>query len=59
LQYPAKFTQIWIFGLKIYHLATLHSATSEQENQTTTKRWRTKEREGINWDVGFFVQHRT
>jgi hypothetical protein len=23
LQDPPKFTQIWIFGLKIYHLATL------------------------------------
>jgi hypothetical protein len=23
LQAPPKFTQIWIFGLKIYHLATL------------------------------------
>jgi hypothetical protein len=23
LQDPTKFTQIWIFGLKIYHLATL------------------------------------
>jgi hypothetical protein len=23
LQDPPKFTQIWIFGLKVYHLATL------------------------------------
>jgi hypothetical protein len=23
LQYPPKFNQIWIFGLKTYHLATL------------------------------------
>jgi hypothetical protein len=26
LQDPPKFTQIWIFGLKIYHLATLSEA---------------------------------
>jgi hypothetical protein len=24
LQDPSKFTQIWIFGLKTNHLATLH-----------------------------------
>jgi hypothetical protein len=27
LQVPPKFTQIGIFGLKIYHLATLHLGT--------------------------------
>jgi hypothetical protein len=26
LQDPPKFTQIGIFGLKIYHLATLHGS---------------------------------
>jgi hypothetical protein len=26
---PPKFTQIWIFGLKIYHLATLRSSFSK------------------------------
>jgi hypothetical protein len=35
LQYPRKFTQIGIFGLKIYHLATL----SRRETQTSKKRF--------------------
>jgi hypothetical protein len=29
LQDPPKFTQIWIFGLKIYHLATLYVGAPE------------------------------
>jgi hypothetical protein len=33
VQNPSKFTQIWIFGLKIYHLASLEtSVTSEAHN---------------------------
>jgi hypothetical protein len=30
LQDPPKFTQIWIFCLKIYHLATLNIATPSE-----------------------------
>jgi hypothetical protein len=29
-QGPPKFTQIWIFGLKINHLATLNAMMSEK-----------------------------
>jgi hypothetical protein len=33
LQDLPKFTQIWIFGLKIYHLATLRAPVGEEKNK--------------------------
>jgi hypothetical protein len=35
LQDPPKFTQIWIFGMKIYHLATPDKAVTDSNEGTT------------------------
>jgi hypothetical protein len=38
LQDPPKFTQIWNFGLKIYHLAAHHSDGDAVLKETTNLR---------------------
>jgi hypothetical protein len=37
LQGPPKFTRIWIFGLKIYHLATLAANPNRMPHSHTIK----------------------
>jgi hypothetical protein len=38
LQDPPKFTQIWIFGLKTNHLATLGRLPENNNNKTAAKK---------------------
>jgi hypothetical protein len=36
MQAPRKFTQIWIFGLKIYHLATLDGMRTSNQTKLSS-----------------------